>query len=109
MTVVHLLLWSLGDSKTSLDELRAQLPPLDAPSTWLSNEATDRFGLVAFGDVPDIDRVVLERRDDFTRRPPNISLTDPGRILRERLAQPLQLRADRFTTRTELSCGFVVE
>ncbi len=43
--IVRLLLWSLSDSKTTLDELRAQLP--DSPNrTWISDEATERFGVV---------------------------------------------------------------
>jgi hypothetical protein len=50
--IVRLLLWNLADSRTSLDELRARLPALEEPSTWLVNEAADRFGLVAFGDEP---------------------------------------------------------
>ena len=55
--IVRLLIWSLGDSQTTLDELRARLPELEPPSTWISNEATERFGLVAFGDV---DEEILE-------------------------------------------------
>ena len=56
--IVRLLLWSLGDSKSSLDELRAQLPPLDEPSAWISNEAAERFGLIAYGDaLPDLAQV----------------------------------------------------
>jgi hypothetical protein len=50
--VVQVLLWSLADSQTTLDELRAQLPELPPPSVWVSNDATERFGLVAFGEVP---------------------------------------------------------
>jgi hypothetical protein len=54
--IVRLLIWSLFDSKTTIDELRDSLPQLEPPSTWLWNEASDRFGLVAFGDElpPDI-------------------------------------------------------
>jgi len=50
--LVRLVLWSLADSQTTLDELRARLPELEPPSAWISNEATERFGLVAFGEVP---------------------------------------------------------
>ena len=50
--IVRLLIWSLADSQTMLDELRARLPDLDPPSVWISNEATERFGLVAFGEIP---------------------------------------------------------
>jgi hypothetical protein len=56
--VVHLLLWSLADSKTTLDELRAQLPALPEPSRWLSHDATERFGLVAFGELPELAEVI---------------------------------------------------
>jgi hypothetical protein len=48
--IARVLLWSLFDSKTTIDELRTHLPPLDAPSAWLWNEASERFGLLAFGD-----------------------------------------------------------
>ena len=51
--LVRLVLWSLADSQTTLDELRARLPELEPPSVWISNEATERFGLVAYGDVDD--------------------------------------------------------
>jgi hypothetical protein len=43
--IVRLLLWSLADSKTSLDELRTRLEP-DPSRTWISDETTDRFGVV---------------------------------------------------------------
>jgi hypothetical protein len=53
--IVRLLLWNLADSKTTFEELRAQLPPLEPPSTWLANEAAERFGLLAFDDpAPDL-------------------------------------------------------
>jgi hypothetical protein len=45
---VRLLLWSLADSKTTLDELRANLPALPDGDVWISDAATDRFGLIAF-------------------------------------------------------------
>lgn len=45
---VRLLLWSLADSKTTLDELRAQLPKLTEGDVWISHEATERFGLISF-------------------------------------------------------------
>jgi hypothetical protein len=50
MSVVRLVLWNIGDSMTSIAELRAQLPELEAPSTWLWNEAGERFGLLAFDE-----------------------------------------------------------
>jgi hypothetical protein len=52
--IVRLLIWSLFDSKTTIDELRGALPELAPPSTWIWNEANDRFGLVSFDeDVPE--------------------------------------------------------
>lgn len=47
--VVRLYLWSLADSKTTLDELREHLPPAVEPDVWISNEASERFGLITFG------------------------------------------------------------
>jgi hypothetical protein len=44
---VRLLLWSLADSKTTLDELRAKLPALPDGDHWISDEAGERFGLVS--------------------------------------------------------------
>ncbi len=43
--IVRILLWNLADAKTTLDELRPRLQT--APNrTWVSNEATERFGAV---------------------------------------------------------------
>jgi hypothetical protein len=51
---VRLLLWSLADSKTTLDELRAQLPDLPEGDVWISHEPSERFGLISFsGSIPD--------------------------------------------------------
>jgi hypothetical protein len=50
--IVRLLLWSLFDSQTTIDELREQLPELEPPSAWVWNDAAERFGLVAFGELP---------------------------------------------------------
>lgn len=44
------MLWSLFESKTTIDELRPQLPELRPPDAWVWNEASERFGLVAYGD-----------------------------------------------------------
>jgi hypothetical protein len=50
---VRLLLWSLADSKTTLDELRAQLPDLPEGDVWISHEPSERFGLISFsGAIP---------------------------------------------------------
>jgi hypothetical protein len=48
--VVRLLIWNVFDSQTTLDELRDSVPALEPPSAWLWNEATERFGVLAFGD-----------------------------------------------------------
>jgi hypothetical protein len=53
--VVRILLWSLFDSKTTLDELREHLPSLPESDVWIVNEAQDRFGLISYGDeLPDL-------------------------------------------------------
>jgi hypothetical protein len=44
---VRLLLWSLADSSTTLDELREQLPDLPEGDRWIFDPATERFGLVS--------------------------------------------------------------
>jgi hypothetical protein len=52
--IVRILIWSIFDSKTTIDELRDGLPPLPAPSEWIWSESGERFGIVAFGDeLPD--------------------------------------------------------
>ena len=48
--IVRVLVWDVFDSKTTLDELREALPALEPPTTWVWNEATERFGIIAFGD-----------------------------------------------------------
>ena len=65
--IARILLWSLFDSKTTVDELRRELPELAAPSAWIWNEVSERFGLIAFGDdmTPGLDRV----RDVIGREP----------------------------------------
>ena len=55
--IARLLVWNLGDSQTTLADLRAHLPPLEPPSAWISNEAAERFGLIAFGELPDLEEV----------------------------------------------------
>ena len=52
--LVRLLLWNVIESKTSVEELRESLPELSAPSTWIWNEATERFGAIVVGeDLPE--------------------------------------------------------
>ena len=58
MTVVRILIWNLADSKTTLDELREQLPELDEGDAWIGNEHQERFGLVSTADpLPDLQRL----------------------------------------------------
>ena len=57
---VRLLLWSLADSKTTLDELRAKLPPLPEGDVWISDPAGERFGLISFSGA---DAAAAEVRD----------------------------------------------
>ena len=55
---VRLLLWNVADSKTTLDELRAKLPDLPEGDVWISDPATDRFGLISFsGSLLSIGRI----------------------------------------------------
>jgi hypothetical protein len=55
---VRLLLWNVADSKTTLDELRAQLPDLPEGDVWISDPATERFGLISFsGSLSAIGRI----------------------------------------------------
>ena len=56
--IAHILLWNLVESKTNLDELRTQLPELGRGDAWIANEAQERFGLIAFGELPDLSRVL---------------------------------------------------
>ena len=49
--IVRILIWDVFESKTTLDELRDSLPELEPPSRWIWNEATERFGIMSFGDA----------------------------------------------------------
>jgi hypothetical protein len=43
---------------TTLDELRQHLPELPDGDRWISNEVSERFGLVSFADeLPDLTEV----------------------------------------------------
>jgi hypothetical protein len=56
--IARILIWNLFDSKTTLEELQANLPPLPDGDAWIANDAQDRFGLVSFADeLPDLRRV----------------------------------------------------
>jgi hypothetical protein len=49
---LRVYIWNLGDSKTTLEELRDHLPPAAEPDVWFSNETAERFGLITFGATP---------------------------------------------------------
>jgi len=56
--IARILIWNLFDSKTTLEELRTQLPELPGGDVWISNSAQDRFGLISFAaEPPDFARV----------------------------------------------------
>ncbi len=58
MSVVRILIWNLADSKTTLDELREQLPPTGDGDVWIASDAQERFGLVSMRDaLPDLERI----------------------------------------------------
>jgi hypothetical protein len=63
---VRLLLWSLADSKTTLDELRAKLPDLPEGDHWVSDSAGERFGLISFSGA---DEPATEARDLIGKDP----------------------------------------
>jgi hypothetical protein len=55
LSVLRILIWNLADSKTTLDELREQLPPIGDDDVWIANDAQERFGLVSMGtELPDL-------------------------------------------------------
>jgi hypothetical protein len=55
LSVARILIWSLADSKTTLAELREQLPLLDEGDHWIANDVQERFGLVSTNDeLPDL-------------------------------------------------------
>ena len=58
MPLARILIWSLYDSKTTLEELREHLPELPEGDRWISNDVQERLGLIAFGDdLPDLGEV----------------------------------------------------
>jgi hypothetical protein len=67
--VVRILIWSLFDSETTIDELRATLPALDEPSAWLWNEVGERFGALTFEDD---DAPHIERARELIGRDPDV-------------------------------------
>lgn len=65
--IVRILIWGLFDSKTTLAELRAALPALASPSTWIWSEASERFGALVLGE--DIPEAILQARALIGREP----------------------------------------
>ena len=58
MSVVRILIWNLADSKTTLDELRDQLPAAAEGDVWFANDVQERFGLISTNDeLPDLAHV----------------------------------------------------
>jgi hypothetical protein len=56
--IARILIWNLFDSKTTLEELREQMPDLPDGDVWIANSAQDRFGLISFADeLPDLRRL----------------------------------------------------
>ena len=48
--IARVFIWNLFDSKTTLEELQEHLPLLPDGAYWISNTASDRFGLVCIED-----------------------------------------------------------
>jgi hypothetical protein len=55
VSVFRILIWNLAASKTSLAEVREQLPEPRDGDEWIGNEPQERFGLVSTADeLPDL-------------------------------------------------------
>ncbi len=68
--LVRFLIWNLFDSKTTIVELRESLPELDPPNAWIWNEASERFGVVVYGDeLPE----EIERARELIGREPDVA------------------------------------
>jgi hypothetical protein len=68
VTVLRILVWNLAESKTTLDELREQLPSLEDGDVWIANEPQERFGVVSMSDeLPDLQQVrdLIGKEPDF--------------------------------------------
>jgi len=48
--VIRLFIWNVAESQATIDELRDFVTELDPPSAWIRNEATERFGVIVYGD-----------------------------------------------------------
>jgi hypothetical protein len=66
--IVRLVLWNLADSKTTLDELRHHLDAVPEQAhglrfrTWISDEATERFGAVELWESAEAAEQEVPRR-----------------------------------------------
>lgn len=71
--VVRIVLWSVGDARASLEEVRArvdELEELDPPGFWLVNEAAERFGaVVALEEDGSLPHQLLELRELIGKDP----------------------------------------
>jgi hypothetical protein len=79
--LVRILIWSLYDSKTTIEELRGAVGELEPPSVGVWNEASERFGLVAHGDeIPEEVagvRVLIGRDPDVAEEFDELDLYGP--------------------------------
>ena len=56
--IARILIWNLADSMTTIDELRMRLPDPPEGAHWISNEVSERFGVIAVGEeLPDLAEV----------------------------------------------------
>ena len=53
----RLLIWNLTDSMTTVAELREHLPYPPDDAYWISKEGEERFGLIAFGELPELGEI----------------------------------------------------
>ena len=53
----RLLIWNLADSMTTVAELREHLPYPPDDAYWISKEGEERFGLIAFGELPELGEI----------------------------------------------------
>jgi hypothetical protein len=65
--LVRILIWSLFDSRTTIDELRDSLPEPTPPDLWMWSAASERFGAVVFGD--ELPEAAAHARDLIGREP----------------------------------------
>jgi hypothetical protein len=58
VSVARIMVWNLADSKSSLDEIRGQLPSPTEDLFWIANEPQERFGLISLGEtLPDLENL----------------------------------------------------